>query len=99
MSHSSPFSIKSTIELKFTNPKVCDFAYNSYLPEFERLKTKRSKVSILKHEDSLLFKIESLDITAFRATVSDIISLGKIVENTMDLIEPTINTEDLNPNE
>ena len=52
MSHSSPFSIKSTIELKFTNPKVCDFAYNSYLPEFERLKSKRSKESILKHEDS-----------------------------------------------
>jgi tRNA threonylcarbamoyladenosine modification (KEOPS) complex Pcc1 subunit len=81
----TPFSIKSIIELNFKDSKIRDNAYNSYLPEFNKLKTKRSHISIEKKENSLIFQIESQDITAFRATVSDIIALGKIIENTIEL--------------
>ena len=85
MTPSNPFSIKSTVELKFNNSKTRDIAYNSYLPEFDKIKTERSKVSIEKIGDSLIFNIECTDITAFRASVSEIIGFGKIVENTIEL--------------
>ena len=85
MSQKNSYSIKSTLELIFNNAQILEFSYNSYLPEFERLQTKRSKVIMEKSENSLHFLIESADITAFRATISDIIALGKIIDNTVEL--------------
>lgn len=84
MSNAS-FSIKSNVELNFTNARLCEIAYNSFLPEFERLQTKRSKILMEKNIKSLTFNIESNDITAFRATISEIIGLGKIVDITLKL--------------
>lgn len=85
MENNSYFSIKSTIELKFHNSQMRDISYNSFLPEFNKLQTKRSKVRIEKSNNSLKFFIECTDITAFRATVSDIIGFGKIIDNTLEL--------------
>ena len=85
MSKDTPFSIKSTLTLGFKDSQTCDFAYNTFLPEFNRLKTVRSQITMDKKEISLIFQIESKDITAFRATISEIIALGKIVENTVEL--------------
>jgi len=83
------YSIHSTIKLEFSNSQIRDFSYNSFLPEMSntKTKTKRSKVKMEKNSNSLIFSIESSDITAFRASVSDIIGLGKIIENTLNLCE------------
>jgi len=85
MSNKSIFSIKSEVQLQFNNSQLRDMAYNSFLPEIKKLQTKRSNVTMEKRDNSLLFDIESTDITAFRASISDIISLGKIVESTFKL--------------
>lgn len=85
MNQSNPFSIKSTVELKFNNLETRDIAYNSFLPEFDKIKTERSKITIENSGNSLIFNIECTDITAFRASVSEIIGFGKIVENTIEL--------------
>ena len=87
MNQSNHFSIKATVEPKFTNSKTRDISYNSFLPEFDKLNTKRSKIKIEKKENLLIFHIESSDITAFRASISDIIGFGRIVENTLKLCE------------
>ncbi len=88
MNQGNFFSIKSSIELKFNGAPTRDIAYNSFLPGQERLNTKRSQVEMVKkEEESLLFQVESTDITAFRASVSDIIGFGKIIENTLKLCE------------
>ena len=87
MNNSNFFSISAQIELKFKDPQIRDFSYNSYLPEYKKVSTNRSKISISKEQNSLLFFIESTDITAFRASVNDIISLGKVVENTLKLCQ------------
>lgn len=87
MNQNNHFSIKATVELKFTNSKTRDISYNSFLPEFDKLNTKRSKIKIEKKENLLIFHIESSDITAFRASISDIIGFGRIVENTLKLCE------------
>ena len=79
------FTIKSTVELNFDDPKTRDISYNSFLPELNRKKTERSSISMEKVKNSLVFQIESKDITAFRASVSDIIGFGKIIENTLKL--------------
>ena len=73
------------VQLQFNNSQLRDMAYNSFLPEIKKLQTKRSNVTMEKRDNSLLFDIESTDITAFRASISDIISLGKIVESTFKL--------------
>lgn len=85
MNNDNLFSIKSSVQLQFVNSQFRDMAYASFLPEIKKLQTKRSKVTMEKSNNLLLFEIESIDITAFRASISDIISLGKIVESTIKL--------------
>ena len=85
MKNNNLFSIKSSVQLQFVNSQLRDMAYNSFLPEIKKLQTKRSKVTMEKSSNSLQFDIESSDITAFRASISDLISLGKIVESTINL--------------
>jgi tRNA threonylcarbamoyladenosine modification (KEOPS) complex Pcc1 subunit len=87
MNQNNYYSIKSTIELKFNNSQIRDISYNSFLPEFNKVKTKRSKIKMAKENNSLIFYIESTDITAFRASISDIIGFGKIIDNTLKLCE------------
>jgi tRNA threonylcarbamoyladenosine modification (KEOPS) complex Pcc1 subunit len=87
MSQKNSFSINSTIEFEFKNSQIRDFSYNSFLPEFYKLQTSRSSVVMEKKENSLLFIIECSDITAFRASISDIIGFGKIIDNCIELCE------------
>ena len=87
MNQNNYFSINSTIELKFVNSHTRDISYNSFLPELNQIRSKRSQIKMEKVNNSILFYVESTDITAFRASVSDIISFGKIIENTLKLCE------------
>jgi len=87
MNQNNYFSINSTIELKFDNSHTRDISYNSFLPELNQIRSKRSQIKMEKVNNSILFYVESTDITAFRASVSDIISFGKIIENTLKLCE------------
>lgn len=87
MNQSNYYSIKSKIEFKFKNSQIRDFSYKSFLPELNKVKSYRSRVSMEKINNSIIFYIESTDITAFRASINDIISLGKIIDHTMKLCE------------
>jgi len=87
MNQNNPFTIKATVELKFIDSKTRDISYNSFLPELDKLNTKRSKIKMEKKENLLIFHIESSDITAFRASISDIIGFSRIVENSLGLCE------------
>jgi len=79
--------IKSTVEFQFKTPELCNYSYNSILPEFNEVqKSKRSTISLKKEEKSLIFSIESKDITAFRATINEIISFGRIFEGVMNIV-------------
>lgn len=91
MESNSPFQITATIALKFKNEDLCDIALKSFLPEFNLKTTKRSKISMDKQENSIVFFIQSNDITAFRASISEIVSLGKVIENSVKLIEDSKN--------
>ncbi len=82
MNKSNFFSLKSSVEFTFDDPKMRDYCYNSFLPEYEKFTSKRSKIIMKKEGNNILhFIIESKDITAFRASINDIISFGKIIEN------------------
>jgi len=87
MSKANYYKIKSTIEFNFNNPKLCEISYNSFLPEYNKKKSKRTKLLMEKQESSLIFNIESSDITAFRATVNDVINFGKIIDNSLHIIK------------
>ncbi|MBY8988926.1 MAG: hypothetical protein KGD61_10770 [Candidatus Lokiarchaeota archaeon] len=87
MKNDNFYKIKSTLELQFENSNLCDISYNSYLPEFNIQKSKRSTISLLKEEKSLVFMIESNDITAFRASINEIISFGRVIEGVFKIIE------------
>ena len=85
MNQNNYFSINSTIELKFDNSHTRDISYNSFLPELNQIRSKRSQIKMEKVNKSIMFYVESSDITAFRASVSDIIGFGKIIEGTLTL--------------
>jgi tRNA threonylcarbamoyladenosine modification (KEOPS) complex Pcc1 subunit len=88
MNQTKYFTIKATIEIIFKDPQLRDISYNSFFPEFKRLKMKRSIVFMEKKSNiSLLFQVESQDITAFRATLNEIISFGKIIDNTLTITD------------
>lgn len=87
MNQNNYYSINSTIELNFDNSHTRDISYNSFLPEMNQIRSKRSQIKMEKVNKSILFYVESTDITAFRASVSDIIGFGKIIEGTLKLTE------------
>ena len=87
MNQSNFYIIKSKIELQFQTAFNRDISYNSFLPDLNKIKSTRSKVEIEKSNKSITFYIESADITAFRASINDIISFGKIIESTLKLCE------------
>jgi tRNA threonylcarbamoyladenosine modification (KEOPS) complex Pcc1 subunit len=88
MSKLNLFSIKSSIVLKFNNSNLRDISYNSILPEFDKLQTKRSKLHMeKKNNKSLIFTIESTDITAFRASINEIISFGKALTDSLKIFQ------------
>ena len=80
MNQTKNYSIVATVELKFNDSETRDNSFNSFFPEFSKLQTKRSNLRMEKKNNSLLFYIESADITAFRASISDVIGFGKIIE-------------------
>ena len=85
MNQTNDYSIVATVELKFNDSELRDNSFNSFLPELDKLQTKRSIVKMEKKDKSLIFLIESTDITAFRASISDIIGLGKIIEGVLEI--------------
>ena len=88
MSQNRIFSIESYIELKFNDYETRDISYNSFIPEIAKLQTNRAKVLVEKKNSNILnFKIESNDITAFRASINEIINFGKIIDNTINITE------------
>jgi len=90
MNNNNFLIIKSIIEFQFKTPQLCDYSYNSFLPEFDKVqKSKRSTLSLKKEEKSIIFSIESKDITAFRATINEIISFGRIFEGVMIIVSKT----------
>jgi len=92
MSKKDYFTIKSTIEFKFKTSQIRDISFNSFLPEFKRLKTKRSEISMEKKENlNIIFEIRSSDITAFRASVNEITSFGKIITDSIKIVDNSKN--------
>jgi tRNA threonylcarbamoyladenosine modification (KEOPS) complex Pcc1 subunit len=92
MRENNYISINSFIEFKFNNPQLRDISFNSFLPEFKRLKTKRSEISIEKKNNlSIVFVIKSSDITAFRASINEIISFGKIITESTKIVDDSKN--------
>ena len=87
MSKNNYFSIKSTIEFNFKSSQIRDISYESFLPEFKKLQKKRSQISIAKvNEKIILFEIKSKDITAYRASINEIISFGKVIANSLEIV-------------
>jgi len=88
MNQNSNFTLKSTIEFQFKNSHIRTISYNSFLPDLKKLQTKRSKILIEKKDsNNVVFNVESKDITAFRASINEIISFGKIIENSLQIID------------
>ena len=88
MSQANSFSIESTIEFQFKSSKIRDISYNSFLPEFTKLQTKRSEVFMEKKNDNfIVFNLKCNDITAFRASINEIISFGKVIDNTSKIVD------------
>jgi len=81
------FSIQSTIKLLFKNSDLCSYCYNAFYPELNSIESKRSITSMEKKGKSLIFTIESNDITAFRASMDEIISFSKVIDNTIHISE------------
>ena len=53
--------------------------------EAEKSKQNRSSLDIIKKEDHLLFKIDSKDIIALKATINSVIKLLEVEENISSL--------------
>ena len=87
MKQKGPFFIKTRIELVFSNPELSRFAYNSFLPDLNSKKSNRSVINVKLSDKTLLFYIKSRDITAYRASINEIINLGKIIEDTIEIYD------------
>ena len=64
-------TIKSTLEFQFTSPELCNYSYNSLLPELKNRKLKRSTISIITGPG---------DIVDLRAGGGTTITQGELVK-------------------
>jgi tRNA threonylcarbamoyladenosine modification (KEOPS) complex Pcc1 subunit len=87
MNQTAPFFIKSKIELVFSKPELSEFAYNSFFPDLNSKRSNRSVINVKMSNKSLIFYVKSRDITAFRASINEIINLGKIIEDTIEIYD------------
>lgn len=85
MRRGSSFYIKSNVELIFSDSKLSKFAYESFLPELSSKRIDRSVIHMRLNDESLVFNIESRDITAYRASINEIINLGKIIDDSIEI--------------
>ena len=87
MSNDNFFSIHAKIEFRFDSSQIRDSSFSSFLPEFKKLQTKRSQILMEKSNDNtIIFDIRSNDITAFRASINEIISFGRVITNTLKIV-------------
>lgn len=94
MSSHNFYSISSTIQFNFESTPLRDYSYKAYQPELDIFETDRSNVVMNKKGSHILeFRIESKDITAFRATINDVVSFGKILEGVSFLRENYTNLQ------
>ena len=84
MENQKNFSIESQVVIKFSNPNLCNIAYQSFLPDFNTKSSPRSKIKMEKIHSSVIFNIISVDITAFRASIIEIINFGRIISEIYD---------------
>lgn len=89
MKKNNYYKIQCIIEFNFNDSHLCNISYNSFLPELDIKRSQRSKIIMEKQNIKLIFKIESTDITAFRASVNDVIAFGKIIDNTLKITNIT----------
>ncbi|TFG07353.1 MAG: hypothetical protein EU539_05215 [Promethearchaeota archaeon] len=87
MKNTNYYHIQSKISFNFDDIVNRDYSYNSFMPELIKARSKRSKISMIKEKKALVFHIESKDITAFRASVNEVIGFGKIIDNVLKLCE------------
>lgn len=73
------FTIESQVVIKCSNSNLCNIAYQSLLPDFNAKSSSRSRLTIDKKKTSLIFTVNSSDITAFRASINEIINFGRII--------------------
>ena len=85
MENHNIFSIESQIIVQFTNSNTCDIAHQSLLPDLNAKSSIRSQIKVEKEAKSLIFRIKSLDITAFRASINEIINFFRIYENILEI--------------
>ncbi|MBY9003127.1 MAG: CTAG/PCC1 family protein [Candidatus Lokiarchaeota archaeon] len=88
MENQNFFSIESQVVIKFSNPNLCNIAYQSFLPDFNTKLSPRSKITMDKNNSSLIFNINSNDITAFRASINEIINNFRIFDHTLEIYNP-----------
>ena len=84
MDNQDILTIDSKVVIKFSNSDLCNIAYQSFLPDFNTKSFPRSKITIDKDNSSLIFTINSIDITAFRASINEIINFGRIISEIYD---------------
>lgn len=85
MENQKIFSIESQVVIHFSNSDLCNIAYQSFLPDFNTKVSPRSKITMEKNNSSLIFNIKSIDITAFRASINEIINYFRIIDNTFEI--------------
>ena len=80
-------TINAEISVKFADSKTAEIFFNALYPETLKTFTDRSKISIRKEEDSLEFKIDAKDVTAFRATINSYLIWMRVLHSISAVVD------------
>lgn len=89
--------VQTIVKLIFPTEEKAKIFYDSFMPDFPHLPTKRTKLRIYPSQQrpqEIHIDIQSEDATAFRATINSIIQFARTVEVTVGLVEGTLPSED-----
>ena len=81
------WKIKCDLKISMKNEQDAQTFINSFSPEIKTIPMKRVSIEYFQEKNVIHFKINALDITAFRASLNSLLQFGYTVDSVIDLVD------------
>ena len=85
------WKISDTLKINMNSEENAIIFLKSFIPEIKTMPKKRSNFKIEQQGTNILFHINALDITAYRATINSILQFSNVVDVIVNTIENLTN--------
>jgi tRNA threonylcarbamoyladenosine modification (KEOPS) complex Pcc1 subunit len=86
-SEAEQWKISDTLKIDMNSEENASIFLNSFVPEMKTMPMKRSNIEIETKGTNIVFNVNALDLTAYRATINSILQFSNVVDVIVNYIE------------